>query len=155
LPLANGSTQRLIAIASVVEMAKIVAQKGGSPTLLVASDTDIENVLTEAMSQQRYQAVIRESGAGPLERIHTEYGVIEPLRHPLIPRTGTRYAYLLDPDRMTDFGPSVHMRYPVSREPFRVDIPDTRLELVRFFMHVCALVVPGRHWQAKADITNA
>jgi len=144
-----------LSYANVVEMCKKVVDAGGSPTYLVANAVDIENILNEAMNQRRYSNIVTEVGQGPIERIHTEYGTIQPIRHPLIPASGTRYAFVLDPARQTGWGPALHLRYLVSREPFRVQVPDTDLEYRRVFMHAIALAAPGRHFQARAEITNA
>jgi hypothetical protein len=85
--------------------------------------------------------------------IPTPYGNIKPIVHPLFPATGSRKAFVLDPDTPTDDGPSVHLRYLGDEMPIRIDLPGADLTIAQGFLWIVALAVPGRYWQAAISIT--
>lgn len=154
IPAANNVTVNESALTydAVVEAARIVRQNGGIPRELHASTIDIENVVKE---------LARVYGIGPEGQarwlsgelpIPTPYGNIKPVVHPLFPATGTRHAFLLDPDTPTDEGPSLHLRYLGDEWPMRLDLKNEEIALAQGFLWIVALAAPGRYWQAKLTI---
>lgn len=136
----------------VVRAARIVRMSGGVPRELHASSIDIENVVSE---------LARVYGVGPEGQarwltgelpIPTPYGNIKPVVHPLFPATGARSAFVLDPDTMTDEGPSLHLRYLGDELPMRLDIPAGDIAIANGFLWIVALAAPGRYWQARISI---
>lgn len=138
---------------AVVEAARTVRVNGGIPRELHASSIDIENVVKELA---RTYGISQEGQAkwltGELP-IPTPYGNIKPVVHPLFPATGARSAFVLDPDTMTDEGPSIHLRYLGDEMPMRVDLVGSDMSIAQGFLWIVALAVPGRYWQARISIT--
>ncbi|MEM2079366.1 MAG: hypothetical protein QW104_01605, partial [Nitrososphaerota archaeon] len=85
--------------------------------------------------------------------IPTPYGVLQAIPHPLLPSTGTRSIYVLDPDTPTPEGPSLHIRYAIDEDPSKVEVPQGDLAIAVGFLWIGALVAPGRYWQARIVVS--
>lgn len=140
----------------VIAAARAVASHGGQPRYIVGSPSDLDAVLqafgvvqpTPFLSPEDWQKWWQMKVSIP-----TPYGVLQAIPHPLLPSTGTRSIYVLDPDTPTPEGPSLHIRYAIDEDPSKVEVPQGDLAIAVGFLWIGALVAPGRYWQARIVVS--